>query len=130
RASAVGTRAGLSLEGPARPIAAAIAAVILLVSLALGLAVWRYGASKNSANAALRESKTQVLAQKLRTAITDEGGIADGYASDKNPVDLRDLAGVRSDFRAALAGLRRNSALDARERGEVAAIAAGQAELE
>ncbi len=120
----------LRLEGPARRIAAAIALVILLVGVAVGIAIWRYGVSRDSDNTALAESQTQLLAQQARTAITDEGGLVDAYAGDKDQADLRELSDVRRGLRRALAGLRRSEGLNAKETGEIDAVERGQRELD
>ena len=115
--------------GPARRIAAAIAGLVVLVAVAVGLAVWRYGVSRASDRDALNTSQTQLVAQQARTAITDEGGLVDAYASDKDPADLRELAGVKRDFGAAVQALHQVRRLDSAQRNEVSALAQARARL-
>jgi len=115
---------------PATRVAALIGLVVLLFVIAVALTIGRYGASRDSDSAALRASQIQTLAQQARTAITDEGGIADAYAADKNPVDLTDLATVKDALHRALGELRRSSSLSNARAVEVDAIAQGQRELD
>jgi len=122
--------ARLRLQGPARPIAASIGAIVLLVALALGLAVWRYGVSRDSDGRALEASQTQLLAQQARMAITDEGGVVDAYGGDKDAADLRDRSSIKQDLQVALAGLQRSRGLGAQQSAEVRTIAAGQRRLD
>ena len=115
------------LEGPARRIAIAIAVVVALLVAAIAVAIWRYEASRDSDNAALRESQTQLVAQQARTALTDEGGIVSAYASNKDPADLFALQGRRRQLRRALDTLQASDALSAAERDQVRQIEAAVA---
>ncbi len=118
------------LERPAARVVALIALVVLLFSTALGLAIWRYGVSVDSDRAALAKSQTQLLAQRARTAITDEGGLVDAYASDKDPADLRELESVKRNFGQAVATLGRSRGLDTAERDAVSALAQARSKLD
>jgi len=118
-----------TLAGPARRIAAAIAAVIVLVSAAIGLSVWRYGDARESDREALAESQTQLFAQQARTALSEEGGLVDAYGGDRDAADLRELRDVRREFRVAVAGLARRG-LNGSERSELRAITAGERRLD
>src|SRR5690242_18574729 len=100
------TLVAMRLEGPARRIAIAIAVLILVMAAAIIITIVKYGDSRSADNTAIAEGQTALYAQQLRTAITDEGGIVDGYAGDGNPADLKDLAGRHRDFRTALRLLR------------------------
>ncbi|HEY0392629.1 MAG TPA: methyl-accepting chemotaxis protein, partial [Solirubrobacterales bacterium] len=118
------------LQGPAKRIAVAVTALVLLVALAVGIAVWRYGAANDADKEALAESQTQFLAQQVRTDITDEGGIADAYGGDADPADLADLAQVKKSLFQSLNSLKESPGLDAGEAGVVAAIRGEQRQLE
>jgi flagellar basal body-associated protein FliL len=56
-----------------------IAVVVVLFLAAVIIAIVRYSDSRDADKAALEASQTQVLAQQVRTEITDEGGIVDAY---------------------------------------------------
>jgi len=120
----------MRLQGPAKRIAIAVAALVVLVALAVGIAVWRYGASNDADKEALGLAQTQFLAQQVRTDVTDEGGIADAYASDADPADLVDLARVKKSLSQTLHALKESPGLGADEAGTVAKIAAEQRQLE
>ena len=121
---------GFRLQGPAKRIAIAIGVLVVLVVVAVGLAIVRYGDSRNADRKALDESQTQFFAQQVRTDITDEGGIGDAYGGDANPADLADLARVKRSLSQALRSLKESSGLSADEAGIVGVIAAGQHRLE
>jgi methyl-accepting chemotaxis protein len=118
------------LKHPERRLVALIGLVVALFGIALGLALWRQGVSRDADKHALSHSQTQLLAQQARTALTDEGGLVDAYGGDKDPADLRDLRVVRQDLAAALAGLGRQPELDADELAELDAVEVGQKRLD
>jgi len=118
------------LQGPAGRIALAIGVISLLFAVAILLTISRYSSSRTSADQALHAAQIQVLAQQARTAITDEGGIVDAYASDKAAADLADLTKVKGDLRQALAALRQSSSLTAAEQSAIQAITQGQGQLD
>src|SRR3954454_7948411 len=120
----------MRLQGPAKRIAIAAAAVVVLVALAVGIAVWRYGASNDADKEALGLAQTQFLAQQVRTDVTDEGGVADAYGGDADPADLADLAQVKKSLSQTLHALRGSPGLDAGEAGTVTKIGAEQRQLE
>jgi methyl-accepting chemotaxis protein len=120
----------LRLDDPARRLVALIGLVVLLFIIAVGLALSRYQVSRDSDQTALRDSQTQLLAQKARTAITDEGGIVDAYGGDKSPADLADLRGVKADLADAVDQLKSAQGLTAAQHDELDAIIAGQAKLD
>ena len=121
---------GFRLQGPARRIAVAIGILVVLVVLAVGIAIVRYGDSRSADNEALAESQTQFFAQQVRTDITDEGGIADAYGGDADPADLADLEKVKRSLTQALHSLKESPGLEPDERASSLAIAAGQRRLE
>jgi methyl-accepting chemotaxis protein len=122
----VGTR----LQGPARRIAIAISALVILVALAVGLAIWRYEAANDAHKEALAVAQAQFFGQQVRTNVTDEGGSADAYGGDADPADLVDLAGIKKQLRQALASLRHSSATTSGDLSTVNQFEALQRQLE
>jgi methyl-accepting chemotaxis protein len=120
----------LRLDDPARRLVALIGLVVVLFVIAVGLALTRYQVSRDSDQTALRHSQTQLVAQKARTAITDEGGLVDAYGGDKDPADLAELQGVKTDLSGAIEELKSSEGLSSSERDELDAITAGQARLD
>jgi methyl-accepting chemotaxis protein len=120
----------LKLDDPGHRLVALIGLVVVLFVIAVGLGISRYSASRDSDKTALRDSQTQLLAQKARTAITDEGGIADAYGGDKDPADLADLQSVKGDLNDAITELKATPGLQAAERQELTAIEEGQTRLD
>src|SRR5258705_3878354 len=108
-------------ETPADRLTILIAAVVLLFTGAVIVAIVRYSDSREADNRALAESQTQFLAQQVRTDITDEGGIADAYGGDADPADLADLASVKRRLTQALRSLKERPGLDTGEAGRVRA---------
>src|SRR4051812_40117587 len=96
----------LKLDDPVRRLMGLIGVVVALFIAAVVLAVTQFQVSRDSDQTALRHSQTQVLAQKARTAITDEGGLVDAYAGDKDPADLAELQGVKTDLVGAVEELK------------------------
>src|SRR3977135_2608382 len=113
-------------ENPAHRLAILIAVVVLLFAAAVVIALVRYEDSRSADRTALDESQTQFFAQQVRTDVTDEGGIADAYASDGNTADLADLALVKKSLFQALSSLKKSSGLSVGEAGIVAKVAAEQ----
>src|SRR5256886_16131692 len=120
----------LKLDDPIRRLMVLIGLVVVLFIAAIALGISRYQGSHDSAQTALQHSQTQLLAQQARTAITDEGGIADAYGGDKNAADLADLEGVKSDLTRVVEQLKSAQGLTTSQRGELDAIVAGQARLD
>lgn len=118
------------LQGPARRIAVAVAALVLLVTLAVGIAVWRYGAAIDSGKEARGLAEAQFHAQQVRTAITDEGGTADAYGGDADPADLADLATIKKSLAQALESLQQSSTLGAEGAAFVPELKTEQRHLE
>jgi methyl-accepting chemotaxis protein len=119
----------LSLPGPAKRISAAIAVLVVLFAVAVGVAIWRYDAAVKSEQTALRLAETQFFAQQVRTNVTDEGGIVDGYAADRRRSDLADLAHAKAGLSAALRSLEQASGSDATSVGLADAVRAAQQRL-
>src|SRR4051794_37610088 len=92
-------------DTPADRLTILIAVVVLLFASAVAIALVRYEDSRSADGKALDESQTQFLAQQVRTDVTDEGGIADAYASDGDPADLVDLARVKKSLSQTLHAL-------------------------
>src|SRR3954469_2687241 len=120
----------LKLDDPIRRLMVLIGLVVVLFIAAIALGTSRYQVSHDSAQSALQHSQTQLLAQQARTAITDEGGIADAYGGDKAPADLADLKSVKADLSNVVEQLKSTQGLTAAQRGELDAIVADQATLD
>ncbi|HKA66540.1 MAG TPA: hypothetical protein VKG03_01400, partial [Solirubrobacterales bacterium] len=118
------------MRHPAARLVGLIGLVVLLFVIALGVAIWRYEASRDSSRRALAESQTQLLGQKAGLAITEEEGRAGSYGVDKDPADLRVLRSDRRKLGQAVARLMASPALQPSERAEVQAIVAGQRRLD
>src|ERR1700704_461855 len=117
-------------DTPADRLTILIAVVVLLFVSAVVVSLVRYEDSRSADRKALDESQTQFFAQQVRTDVTDEGGIADAYASDADPADLVDLAGVKKSLFRTLNSLKESPGLSEDEAGIVAKIAAEQRQLE
>src|SRR5436190_7588729 len=120
----------LKLDDPVRRLIVLIGLVAVLFIAAIALGISRYQVSHDSAQTALHLSQTQLLAQKARTAITDEGGIVDAYGGDKSPADIADLERVKGDLTHVVEQLKSAQGLTTAQRGELDAIVAGQARLD
>ncbi|MBS1845541.1 MAG: hypothetical protein JST53_14085, partial [Actinobacteria bacterium] len=118
------------LHGPAKRIAIAITALVVLVALAVGIAIWRYGVAEDAHKEALTVAQAQFYAQQVRTTITDEGGTADAYGGDGDPADLSALSAIKAEFRQALESLHNSGGLDAGDSTIVEQIEARQGQLE
>src|SRR4051794_35692897 len=91
-----------TLAEPANRLVALITLLVVLFAIAIVVALVGYGSSRNTDKEAIADSQAQVLAQQARTAITDQGGLVDAYAGDKDPADLKELRGVDKEFHAAI----------------------------
>jgi methyl-accepting chemotaxis protein len=120
----------LKLDDPIRRLMILIGLVVVLFIAAIALGTSRYQVSHDSAQAALQHSQTQLLAQQARTAITDEGGIADAYGGDKSPADIADLKRVKADLSNVVEQMKSAQGLTTAQRGELDAIVADQATLD
>jgi methyl-accepting chemotaxis protein len=112
---------------PATRVIWLISAVCVLFLIALGLTLWGFEVSRQSDRAALGQSQNQVLAHQARTAITEQGGLVDSYANDKDPADLPGIASARETTRQALGKLALRQSGSART--HTRALAASEARL-
>jgi methyl-accepting chemotaxis protein len=113
---------------PQTRLIALLGLVMALFSSAILLTIWRYEASRDSAGRAVEHGEHELVFQRARTAITDEGGIVDAYAGDRDPADLRRLTAVKSDLGADLRQLEHG--LDANDVDGIRAIQDGQRRLD
>ena len=107
-----------------------IAAIIVLLAVAVGITVWRYGAAGEAYDRALEENGVVVAAEQARTALARADGLADAYGSDRNAEDLSSLEQTDKDLNAALAVLHRSADGDDDELVEVKEIEVGVRRLE
>src|SRR3954452_22732605 len=89
-------------QAPGDRLVILIVAIVVLFLAAVGVAIVRYDQSRSADAKAINERETQFFAQQVRTEVTDEGGVADAYASDGDKADLADLARIRHDLAKAL----------------------------
>jgi methyl-accepting chemotaxis protein len=120
-----------SRHNPATGVVALIALVVVLFSIALGLAIWRYDISGDSEATALEEAQGQVLLQRMRAAIIEEVGLVDAYGGDKDPADLRELMATHREFDSTFGAVKSHliEENEADELEELAAIEAGHQRL-
>jgi hypothetical protein len=102
-----------------------IGVLVVLLAVAVGVTVWRYGSAVDADHRALAETQVAVAAEQARTALARQGGLADAYGGDKDPADLRDMEEADKELHAALSELRRFAIGDDDELAEVAAIEKG-----
>jgi hypothetical protein len=93
-------------DDPVRRIVAMIGALSLLLVVAIGVTVWRYGAAIDSDHLALKESQVQVGVQEARTELAAKGGLVDAYGGDKDPEDLRGIERANTEFHRAMEAAR------------------------
>jgi methyl-accepting chemotaxis protein-like sensor len=119
-----------SMADPARRLVAMIGAIVLLLALALGVALWRFGAAIDYDHRAIRENQTHLMTEQSRTALARKRGLVDAYASDKDPADLRTLADVNRVLESTLAKLRRDISGQPEELSAVDTIIGGDRDLD
>ena len=117
------------LKDPARRLIALIGLIVVLLGVAVGVSVWRFGVASDSKDLALEESQVQATAEQARTALARKGGLVDAYGGDKDPADLRDLSVARRDLERSLSELRPHVANDSEEAEELDAIVARDEKL-
>jgi methyl-accepting chemotaxis protein len=107
-----------------------IGAVVALFMVAVTVTAFRYDQSRNADSDALRARHIQILAQQLRTDVTDEGGIANAYAADRDPADLADRTRIKGNLAASLASLRQDSRLGETESALISFVGSAQQRLD
>jgi methyl-accepting chemotaxis protein len=110
------------LADPVRRLVAMIAGLVVLVAVAVGVTVWRYGDAVDADHRALEESQVVVAAEQARTVFARRGGLVDSFAADGDSADLRALEVTDHDLHGVLDTLRGASAGDAGEGADVTAI--------
>jgi methyl-accepting chemotaxis protein len=118
------------LEDPRQRLVALIAAIVVLFAVAIGLALWRYGAAVDSDRAALTEGQVQLAAEQAREALSRKNGLVDAYAGDKDPADLAKIDQANRDLAVAFGKLRVASSDNAAERRQVDEMVAGSRGLD
>jgi methyl-accepting chemotaxis protein len=112
---------GAHLSRPENRIVGLIGLIVVLVGIATGVTLWRYGAAESLDRSADAESRAELTAERAQTALAEQRGLVDAYGSDKDPADLRGLATARRTLQTALAGLSRVS--EPRDHAEIRSIA-------
>src|SRR5258707_624783 len=113
-------------ETPGNRLVILIGAVVALFVAAVILTVVRYDESRSADRNAINVRQTQFFAQQVRTNVTDEGGVADAYAGDRNAADLSDLDQIRRSLAQSLEALKNSTALVSAEAGIVPFVSATQ----
>jgi methyl-accepting chemotaxis protein len=117
-------------QAPGDRLVILIGAVVALFMAAVILTVIRYDESRNADRTAINARQTQFFAQQVRTDMTDEGGIANAYAGDRNRADLVDLAQVRRSLAQALRSLKESPGLDSLDAHIAPVVGAAQRRLD
>jgi hypothetical protein len=116
------SRFRFDLEGPARRIAIAGALIVLLLTAAVGLTLWRYGIATGHGSSAIAEQKAARLALAGNDFLLQRSALIDTVG----PLSSAQLAALRSEeaqFSATLAELTRTGNVSAQERRAVDGIA-------
>jgi methyl-accepting chemotaxis protein len=121
---------GFQLQGPARKIAIAIGCLVILVIAAAAITISRYNDSLDADNEAIDHAQTHVIAQQIRTDVINEGGRAEAYAADADPVHLDELDEAKRDLDRALSELKASPGFHAEELPDIREIEAGQRRLD
>jgi methyl-accepting chemotaxis protein len=90
------------LEGPARKIAAASALIAVLVAVAIGITLWRYGAATSDYDRAAQNTNTIADASEARATLFDVEVSARAYALTKRAAALGSLRAERAIFDQAV----------------------------
>ena len=120
------------LRHPAARLVGLIGLVVLLFIAALVLTISRFGVSRDSDRTALEESKGQILAEQLRTAVIREVGLVDAYGSDADPADRRQLKVTRHELAQVARALKDHLLREGQEDeiGHLDAVVAGNEGLD
>ncbi len=94
------TNLGERLGGPTRRIAIAGALIVLLVGAAIGVTLWRFGASADSYNRALANNATIARTGEARTSLFDILNTAQAYGSAREASNLAALGSARANLTA------------------------------
>jgi methyl-accepting chemotaxis protein len=91
-----------SLARPQDRIVALVGLLVVLLALAIGVTVWRYGAAEQLDAHARAERHAELAAERAQTAVAHQNGLADAYGADKDPEDLVGLKRARLSLERAL----------------------------
>ncbi len=94
------TNLGERLGGPTRRIAIAGALIVVLVGSAIGVTLWRFGASADSYNRALANNATIARTGEARTSLFDILNVAQVYGGARNASNLTALGSARTNLTA------------------------------
>jgi methyl-accepting chemotaxis protein len=94
------TNLGERLGGPTRRIAIAGALIVVLVGSAIGVTLWRFGASADSYSRALANNATIARTGEARTSLFDILNAAQVYGGARNASNLTALGSARANLTA------------------------------
>src|SRR5271155_3183188 len=96
---------GERLSGPTQRIAIAGALIVVLVGAAVGVRLWRYGASTAKYEATLKNTATIAKTTEARTAIYDVLNTARPLTSSASAADITALHEATAELEPALVSL-------------------------
>lgn len=102
------------LEGPARRVALAIGAMVLLMTLSLGVTLWRYEIASSDYREAIRATDAGVTEiAELRVNLAQRATAAGSYLVTQDRSAITTLERLHEEFEAEAAKLRTSGVLDA-----------------
>ncbi len=110
------------LETPRRRVAAVAVAVVVVISVAGGLAGWRYEAALSSATTARVQQAAAKATADLTAAFLDERFAVDAYVFTPLPAFLASMTAERAQFRRLAENLERTPTTDAEKRSLAQAV--------
>jgi methyl-accepting chemotaxis protein len=107
-------------KGPARRVAAAITAMVLLVALALGLIVWRYEKAADDYTDAIRKTEASLtVTARLGTSLWQRAALINSYVQTRDRETLDRFNEVGAEFYRDMERLERSGLLDGRARASL-----------
>ncbi|HEV3321242.1 MAG TPA: methyl-accepting chemotaxis protein [Solirubrobacteraceae bacterium] len=104
------TNLGERLGGPTRRIAIAGALIVVLVGGAIGVTLWRYGASTSKYEATLKNAATIAQTAEARTAVYDILNAARPLTTGASAADISALHEARAELEPTLVSLAHSTA--------------------
>src|SRR5579864_2863477 len=91
--------------GPARKIAIASTAVLVLLSTAIGVTIWRYSYASGLSSDALKARSEDFRSEQAATALWREREVMNEYALSKESGLLAEVAAAQASFARVTNGL-------------------------
>jgi methyl-accepting chemotaxis protein len=110
-------------EGPARRVAAAIAGMVVLVALALGVIVWRYEKAADEYTEAVRQTDASFsITEKLATNLSDRAALLSTYVVTRDRRTLEEFRAAGQRFDREADRLQSSPVLDQDARATLSAL--------